>query len=109
MTSFHETTVADAEPLLRCELCGRAVVSLTVHHLVPRSRLARLSRLKKGEATPLADLCPACHRQIHALFSNRELADEFHSLQTLRAEPRLEKFLRWVRKQDPNKKIRVRK
>jgi len=93
----------EPELAAKCELCGRAVASLTVHHLVPRSRL------KKGDAVSLVGLCAACHRQIHALFSNAELADNFDSLEKLHAEPRIEKFLRWIRKQDPNKKIRVRK
>ena len=56
---------------MTCGLCERDVDALTVHHLVPRSRL------KKGDPVPTVDICSACHRQIHALFGNRELADEY--------------------------------
>ncbi|BCM89249.1 hypothetical protein IAD21_01094 [Abditibacteriota bacterium] len=85
-----------------CALCGRDVEKLTEHHLTPRSTL------KKGETTPTIDICAACHRQIHALFSNKQLHDEYNTLERLRDEPRMDRFLNWVRKQDPNKKIRVR-
>jgi 5-methylcytosine-specific restriction endonuclease McrA len=86
-----------------CELCERPVEKLTVHHLVPRSQG------KKGQQLPTALLCPACHKQLHALYSNRQLARELRSVEQLKTEPSMQKFLDWVRKQDPNKHIRVRK
>jgi hypothetical protein len=86
-----------------CALCQREVARLTEHHLKPKSRL------KRGEGTPTIDICSACHRQIHALFSNLQLADEFSSLERLRDEPRMRKFLAWIRKQDANKAIKVRR
>jgi hypothetical protein len=87
----------------QCELCEREVENLTVHHLVPRSRG------KKGQMLPTALVCPACHRQLHVLFSNHQLARDFASIEQLKTEPSMQKFLAWVRKQDPNKRIRVRK
>ena len=86
-----------------CALCERDVEKLTEHHLTPRSKL------KHGETTPTIWICSACHRQIHALFSNAQLHDEFNSLERLRDEPRMQRFLRWVQKQDPNKRVRVRR
>ena len=86
-----------------CQLCERAVAALTVHHLVPKSQG------KKGETLPTVNLCPACHRQLHALFSDQQLARELASLETLRQNPAIQKFLRWVRKQDANKRIKVRR
>ena len=88
---------------MKCALCEREVSQLTEHHLKPRSRL------KKGEITPTILICSACHRQIHVLFSNLQLADEFNSLERLRDEPRMRKFLLWIVKQDANKHIRVRR
>lgn len=88
---------------MQCALCERDVAKLTEHHLKPRSRL------KKGESTPTIDICSACHRQLHVLFTNQQLADELNSLERLRDEPRLKKFLAWLRKQDANKHIRVRR
>jgi 5-methylcytosine-specific restriction protein A len=86
-----------------CALCQRDVPALTDHHLVPKSRL------KKGAPVPRVDICSGCHRQIHALFTNRELADEFNSVEKLRAEPRMAGFLNWIRKQDPSRHVRVRR
>jgi len=74
-----------------------------VHHLVPRSQA------KKGQTIPTVNLCSACHRQLHAMFSNRQLARELASLESLKHEPAMQKFLRWVRKQDANKRIKVRR
>lgn len=86
-----------------CGLCERDVAALTEHHLVPRSRL------RKGDPVPTVDICSACHRQIHALFSNLELSDEYNTVERLRDHPRMSAFLRWVRKVDPNKRVPVRK
>jgi hypothetical protein len=72
----------------RCELCEREVETLTLHHLYPRSQGRR--RSIKSEDLPTAWLCPACHRQLHALFSNRELARNYASIQQLRAEPKVQ-------------------
>jgi hypothetical protein len=57
---------------------------------------------------PTIDICSACHRQIHSLFDNKHLAQELNSLDKLKNEPQLQKFLLWVQKQKPDKKIQVR-
>ena len=88
---------------MTCALCQRNVEKLTEHHLTPRSRL------KKGETTPKIWICGPCHRQIHVLFSNVELAEFFNTRERLRDEPRMARFLAWIAKQDPEKAVRVRK
>ena len=98
----HAGSTPDAP---HCELCGRNVEKLTVHHLVPRSTVRRRDR----STLPTAKLCPACHRQLHALFSNRDLKAQYSSVEELKNAPEIQKFLRWVTKQDPNKHIRVRR
>lgn len=90
-----------------CELCERVVESVTVHHLFPKSQGRRAGR--KIYELPTVHVCRACHRQLHALFSNKELARELDSLEKLKAHPAIDKFLNWVKKQDPNKKIKVRR
>ncbi len=86
-----------------CALCQRDLEHLTQHHLTPRSKL------QAGETTPTICICSACHRQIHALFSNTELHDELNTLERLRDEPKMRRFLRWIGKQDPGKRVRVRR
>lgn len=85
--------------VINCELCEREVERLTVHHLIPRQ--------KKGHHGPKINICSACHRQIHTLFDNTRLALELNSPEQLKNEPQMQKFLSWVRKQDPNKRIKV--
>jgi 5-methylcytosine-specific restriction endonuclease McrA len=84
----------------RCELCGRTGVTLTVHHLVPKD--------EDGHHGPRAQLCSGCHRQIHRLFDNATLARELDTVEKLRAHPELAKFVRWIRRQHPGRRIRVR-
>lgn len=88
---------------MRCELCEREEVRLTVHHLIPRQQTKR----KKADPGPTLSICPACHRQIHTLFSNQQLAKDLYSSEKLRQHPDMERFLAWVRKQDPGKRVKV--
>ncbi|WP_226576831.1 HNH endonuclease [Halobacillus litoralis] len=84
-----------------CDLCHRYPVKTTEHHLIPKQF--------GGVEGPTAMLCTACHRQIHALFTNEELASFYHSIERLQDHPAMKKYLRWVKKQDPEKKITTRK
>jgi hypothetical protein len=102
---FGSTPTPNRHDEARCELCGRATENLTVHHLVPRSQVARKNR----HDLPTAKICAACHRQLHALFSNCDLKTRYSSIQELRAAPEMQAFLRWVRKQDPNKRVKIGK
>lgn len=89
--------------IMECQLCQREMEQLTIHHLVPRQSVKR----KKADPGSTVKICSACHRQIHVLFDNATLAREYNTLEKLQQEPRMEKFLRWVKKQNPRKKIRV--
>ncbi|MDJ0693738.1 HNH endonuclease [Mastigocoleus sp. MO_188.B34] len=84
---------------MTCELCERDVEKLTINHLIPRQ--------KKGHHVPKINICSACHRQIHTLFDNRRLARELNSKEKLINEAQMQKFIKWVKKQDPNRKVKV--
>ncbi|MCI0802130.1 MAG: HNH endonuclease [Chloroflexi bacterium] len=84
-----------------CELCKRESPRFTSHHLVPRSRGGRLG--------PRARLCPTCHRQLHAMFSEATLAKELNSIETLRANIEVANYLRWARHQKGPTSFRVRR
>ena len=84
-----------------CELCLREAERYTVHHLVPRA--------KGGRFGPKAKLCPTCHRQLHALFSEAPLAKELHSVDLIRANPQMSEYLRWARRQKGPTSFRVRR
>ncbi|WP_404295761.1 hypothetical protein [Halomonas sp.] len=82
-----------------CELCGRES-PLTRHHLIPRSlhgkaryrrRFERVERL-----TAILWLCHPCHKHIHAVLSERELADHYRSREALMAHPEIGTFVEWL-------------
>jgi hypothetical protein len=85
----------------RCELCHRQVPSrlTNIHHLVPRS--------KGGGPEEQATLCKMCHSFIHATFTNRTLATAFPTIESLREDPEVQKFIRWVRKQKPHRRLKT--
>lgn len=80
----------------RCALCEREVMQITRHHLIPRSKGGR----------EVVDLCVPCHKTLHSFFSNRTLLDELHTVEALRQEPEIARYLSWIRKQ-PDRVIRV--
>ncbi|HEV2852743.1 MAG TPA: HNH endonuclease [Thermoanaerobaculia bacterium] len=85
---------------MQCGLCERLVDHLTVHHLIPQQ--------KGGQDGPRIEICSACHRQIHTLYDNARLARELNCVERLRDEPDMHRFLSWIRKQDPGRRIKVR-
>ena len=84
-----------------CLLCGRDVPSqmITLHHLLPRQ--------KGGKADDRVPLCKPCHKQIHAMFGNGQLATLYTDLNALRQAPQLQSFLEWIRKQKPDRNFRT--
>ena len=85
----------------QCSLCERNVPThlITQHHLTPK--------VKGGKAEHRTLMCRPCHKQVHALFSNSELAREFATLDALKLSPRLESFLKWIRKQKPDRNFKT--
>lgn len=88
---------------MKCELCQREMEDLTVHHLIPKQYTKR----KKLETSSTIDICSACHRQIHALFDNKVLAKKLNTVEALKSEPQMYKFIEWVKKQNPHKRVPV--
>ena len=72
-----------------CPLCERSIPlsQRDAHHLVPKS--------KGGRET--AWLHRICHRQLHALFSETELAVRYNHVETLLAHPEVKRFVEWVK------------
>ena len=79
-----------------CPLCDRPIppdVRQSRHHLTPK--------LKGGKGGPTVLLHQICHNEIHATFTEAELAREFHTIEALRAHPRIARFVAWVAKRPP--------
>ncbi len=85
-----------------CPLCLRPIpsdVAQSLHHLVPK--------LKGGKGGEVVLLHHICHKEIHARFTEAELARTFHSVEALRGSERLGPFLDWVAKRPPGFLSRV--
>ena len=80
-------------PTATCALCGRVLgPKVELHHLVPRSR---------GGRETIA-VHPICHRAIHRALSNKALERDYSTVQALRDQPAIAKFVGWVRGKDPD-------
>ncbi len=89
---------------MSCELCGRAGVVLTRHHLIPRTRHAnkRAKRLTtREERQQTVQLCRPCHNHLHVLFTAKQLEREFPTLALLAAHPDVARFVEWIREKPP--------
>ncbi|RSK26359.1 HNH endonuclease [Bacillus sp. HMF5848] len=84
-----------------CELCGRDDVEITIHHLTPKEM--------GGTFLPTAMLCIPCHKQIHALYTNDELAIRLHTIEALKADEQIAKFINWIQKQPSSRLPLTRK
>ena len=76
-----------------CALCERPVLPGTpqsLHHLIPK--------LRGGKGGPTVLVHQICHNEIHATASEAELARVWNTPEALRRNPRLERFIAWVRK-----------
>lgn len=80
-----------------CPLCQRPIPAharQSLHHLVPK--------LKGGKGGPVVRLHQICHSEIHARFTEAQLARELNTIEALRAHPQMAVFLAWVAKRPPD-------
>ncbi len=82
-----------------CELCGRRL-PLTRHHLIPRTRHRNRKTRKRftGDALHQRILmaCRPCHNQIHAILSEKQLADHYNTREALLEQPEIHRFAAWI-------------
>ncbi|MBS1722794.1 MAG: HNH endonuclease [Armatimonadetes bacterium] len=90
-----------------CQLCERPVPETTNHHLVPKAVGRR--RGTKLSLLPQCDLCRMCHKQLHALFTNKELATGLADVVALRAHPDVRKYLDFIVKHPGAKTFKAKK
>jgi len=81
-----------------CPLCNRAIPPEleSRHHLVPK--------LKGGKTTQanIVVLHRVCHDKVHGVFTEAELARSYDTVEMLLADPRIEKFAKWIAKRPIN-------
>ncbi len=80
-----------------CPLCLRPIppgVPASLHHLIPK--------LKGGKGGETVLLHHICHKEIHATFTEGELARQYNTPEALRAHSRIARFVEWVAKRPPD-------
>jgi len=92
LIALSPTPFVQVVPVI-CPICNRPIPESQkdAHHLVPKS--------KGGKTTEY--LHRICHRQIHALFTETELAMKLNTAADLQEHPEMQKFIHWV-KSKPN-------
>ena len=76
------------DPII-CPICGRGIPESQkdAHHLIPKS--------KGGKSFEY--LHRICHKQIHALFKENELAKILNTAESLRNHSDMQTFITWVK------------
>lgn len=83
--SYHSALVTEESV---CPLCLRPIPKSQrdAHHLIPKSR--------GGLDTVI--LHKLCHRQIHALLTENQLAQNYSTIEALRDQSEIAKFIEWI-------------
>jgi hypothetical protein len=71
---------------MSCVFCDLDI-STRQHHIVPR--------MKGGKVTVAA----CCEEFIHRTWTHNELRDTYNNVETIRADPKFQRFLKWRLKQ----------
>ncbi len=85
-----------------CKICKREEISITFHHLIPRTlhknkwfkKRYNLLELNKG-----INICIDCHTAIHGFIKEKELGKSFNNINSLLLHPKIKKFAIWIHKQ----------
>lgn len=78
-----------------CPICNREMWEgyfVDRHHFFPKCRGGRETEW----------VHKICHRKIHSLLSNKELANEYNNAEIVRSHVEIIKFIEWVSKKDPD-------
>ncbi len=79
----------------QCPICDRDMwegPSIDKHHFTPKCRGGKESEY----------LHKICHRKIHSIFTEKELAKEYNDPEKVKSHPEIQKFLDFVRKKEPD-------
>ena len=76
---------------MNCQICQRVtpIEHLEKHHLTPKS--------KHGAKLDTIFVCCNCGRQLHQLFTNKELAKQHNTLEKLLANEKIQNWIKWIR------------
>src|SRR5512135_3502304 len=86
-------------PPLECPICERPNYHPSDHHIVPKSRGGRTTET----------ICQDYHKAIHAMFTNKELEETYHTPEALLAHEEFAKQIKFLQKQDPGGRTKTKK
>jgi hypothetical protein len=88
--------------MMECELCNRDILpgDESEHHLVPKSR--------GGSRGNKAMLHTVCHKQLHALFGDRELEILYNTIENLKAHRDVKRFIKWIHRKPLGFNVKTR-
>jgi hypothetical protein len=97
-------------PPVTCPLCYRPLGgTVTRHHLYPQKYGRKKGHKAHAKEFPVLTLHKICHRMIHALFSEKLLAEHLNTIEALRAHPAMQPFLEFIVEKPVSFDVRVRR
>jgi hypothetical protein len=90
--------MAESASIKKAERKKLGVAGASEHHFVPKRRGGKVKTL----------ICCDCHSAIHAFFTNKELAVEYHTVRKLMSHEGFRKHIKFLAKQDPTKRHKSR-
>lgn len=85
-----------------CVFCSRDVLITTRHHLIPKTTHSKKkikNSFSKEQRMETIDVCCDCHKTIHKVIPEMQLATEYNTLEMLNSHNKLQNFKLWIIKQ----------
>jgi len=83
-----------------CPICGREIPgdSESDHHLIPKEITLSKRNKKKFDRKATITIHLVCHKKIHSMFSNKELAREYNTAEKIATHEGIKSFSEWISK-----------
>ena len=97
---------------MKCILCEKEYDKLTEHHLIPKTCHKKIKSKKAFVNIDLSktiNTCESCHKQIHALISEKELAYNYNTVEKLKRHPSINKYIVWAKKRNNIRSIKTKR
>ena len=91
-----------------CVMCEREM-KLTRHHLIPRMKhrkFLKRQQYSKEHLNKVILICRVCHDAVHSFISLDEMAETYHTLDTILEHPKVQKWIPYVARQRNTRKFR---
>ncbi|KAK2062224.1 hypothetical protein LY76DRAFT_313532 [Colletotrichum caudatum] len=86
-----------------CSLCAQHTTGITGHHAIPGEVVRNYpGRFTDEQRTRVVWLCQPCHRVVHYLFDNEQLAMKYNSIDQIVTDPRVMSWLFFTKHYSPD-------